>query len=94
MHEPTHDENGAFAIRHRATGPSCRSAILFLLLLVVAALAGSSAQAQDFEFSRVLHSFAGPPDAEGAPSRLALDAQGNLYGPMAASTRARNARRA
>jgi uncharacterized repeat protein (TIGR03803 family) len=54
------------------------------IILALAVLASASAQAQDFEFSRILHSFTGPPDGQGLNvSKLTLDAEGNLYGTTA-----------
>jgi uncharacterized repeat protein (TIGR03803 family) len=80
MHGSALDVNGTFVIFRRVSRSLCALAVI----LVLAALARTSAQAQDFELSRLLHSFGGPPDAEGlVVSKLALDTEGNLYGTTA-----------
>jgi uncharacterized repeat protein (TIGR03803 family) len=79
MKNPILNLNAISAICQRIGQPALALAAVFGLAL---ATAPAQAQAPDFEFSRVLHSFAGPPaDGLGAgASELVADAQGNLYG--------------
>jgi len=79
MKDPIPNLSVISAICRRIGQPALALATVFVLAL---ASAPARAQAPDFEFSRVLHSFAGSPsDGIGAgASDLVVDAQGNLYG--------------